>query len=163
MDPTLRRAKELATPFCHDLDEKITMVHGAESYPYVGRVPTNTRLAFRRSFYRTDRPAWRVADQGHRLPAPLTVAPVETQISCTVWRGDGDEEISKGANVQLAPCEYDSRPQAGRTGKAIVKTPTWSAQWRCQRSRHPEQGVIATAKHYIDNDQEFERGGSAQH
>ena len=162
MDPTLppgQRADLLLSAMT--LDEKITMVHGVESYPYVGRVPTNTRLGIP-ALILQDGPAGVAGGltKVTAFPAPLTVAASwDTDLMQQYGAAMATEEISKGANVQLAPMMNMIRvPQAGRNWEGYSEDPYLAAQMAAADVRGIQsRGVIATAKHYIDNDQESER------
>ncbi len=163
MDPKLmpgQRANLLLSAMT--LDEKIAMVHGDWSSPYVGLVPANARLGIP-ALILQDGPAG-VAGGIFRnvtaFPVPLTVAaswdPDLIQQYCAAIAA---EVRSLGANVLLAPMmNIDRVPQAGRNWEGYGEDPYLAAQMAAACVRGIQsQGVIAVAKHFIDNDQEFQR------
>ena len=140
------------------------MIHGWDS-PYVGNVIANTRLGI---------PALNLNDgpQGFRdnaNPGTTTQWP-SAQTAATTWNLEsiyawgqamGEEFAGKGANVQLGPGMNIARiPVCGRNfeymagedpyfGSTVVGPAIQGIQ---------SQGVIANAKHYVDNEQETNRG-----
>jgi len=141
------------------LDEKIAMVHGVEPSPYTGRIPANPRLCIP-ELNLQDGPAGVRMSKTTAFPAPLTVAASwDTNLMEQYGTAIGTEVISKGANVLLAPMmNIDRVPQAGRNWEGYGEDPFLSAQMAAASIRGIQsRGVIATAKHYIDNDQEYQR------
>ncbi len=142
------------------LEEKIVMVHGIKG-GYVGNVPAIARLGI---------PALNLSDGpagvGNRktqvtaFPAPITVgAAWDVELMKRFGEAMGAEQLGKGTNVQLAPMMNMVRvPQAGRTWEGYGEDPFHSAQMAgAAVSGIQSQGVIATAKHFIANEQETAR------
>ncbi len=162
MDPTLppgQRADLLLSAMT--LDEKIAMVHGGGSSRYVGHVPANARLCIP-ELNLQDGPAGVGGGMTKvtAYPAPLTVAASwDTDLMQQYGAAMATEQRGKGANVQLAPMMNMIRvPQAGRNWEGYSEDPYLAAQMAAASVRGIQsQGVIATAKHYIDNDQEYRR------
>lgn len=157
LQPT-RRAELLLAAMT--LDEKIVMVHGIKG-GYVGNVPANARLGI---------PALNLSDGpagvGNRktqvtaFPAPITVgAGWDVGLMQRFGEAMGAEQLGKGTNVQLAPMMNMVRvPQAGRTWEGYGEDPFHAAQMAGAAVRGIQsQGVIATAKHFIANEQETGR------
>lgn len=164
-DPEERAKKLLAMM---TLDEKITMLHGVAG-PYVGNVPANTRLGI---------PALNLNDgpQGFRdnahpgtttcWPSGLTVGATWDPSAVRAWGAAmGKEFYGKGANIQLGPGLCVARvPVNGRNfeylsgedpylGLVLVKPAVDGIQ---------SQRVMANAKHYVQNNQETNRGSVSE-
>jgi beta-glucosidase len=142
------------------LDEKIAMVHGLDG-SYVGNVPGNARLGI---------PALRLQDGPAGVgggttgvtafPAPLAVAASWDVVLMRQYAAAlAAEERGKGTNVQLAPMMNMTRvPQAGRNFEGYGEDPYLAAAMAAAGVLGIQsQGVIATAKHFVDNDQETDR------
>jgi len=141
-------------------DEKLAMVHGYNG-DYVGNVPSNSRLSI---------PAINLED------GPQGVADGTTQVTCwpsalTViasWDPDvnnaygqamGEEQRLKGSNVMLGPMVNIARvPMGGRNFESYGEDPVLSAAMVGPSINGIQsQGVIACVKHYVDNNQEYNR------
>ncbi|HTX93115.1 MAG TPA: glycoside hydrolase family 3 C-terminal domain-containing protein, partial [Anaerolineales bacterium] len=164
MDASLapeQRAKLLLAAMTED--EKLAMVYGNNmgSAGYVGHIPANTRLGIP-ELNLEDGPAG-VSDgmiQVSAFPAPIAVAASwDTGLMERYGVAMAEEELAKGANVQLAPMmNIDRVPMAGRNFEGFGEDPYLSAQMAAADVRGIQStGVIATAKHFIDNDQEYQR------
>eukprot|EP00730_Choanoeca_flexa_P009428 TRINITY_DN12646_c4_g1_i1.p1 TRINITY_DN12646_c4_g1~~TRINITY_DN12646_c4_g1_i1.p1 ORF type:complete len:687 (+),score=167.95 TRINITY_DN12646_c4_g1_i1:2334-4394(+) len=162
-DP-VARAQQLVANMT--LDEKILMLHGSPG-PYTGHVPANTRLGI---------PALNMNDgpQGFRgasgtstaWPSGLTVAATWDVEAVGAWgTAMGKEFYQKGANVQLGP------------GLCVARVPTNGRNFEYASGEDPflgytlvqplikgiqSQGVIANAKHYVNNNQETNRHGVSE-
>ncbi len=159
--PAGQRARLLLTAMT--LDEKLAMVYGnnAGSAGYVGHVPAIPRLGIP-ELNLQDGPAGVAGGmiQVTAFPAPLTVAASwDTALMEKYGVAMAEEERAKGANVQLGPMmNIDRVPEAGRNFEGFGEDPYLSAQMAAASVRGIQStGVIATAKHYIDNDQEYQR------
>jgi beta-glucosidase len=145
------------------VDEKLSMVYGNNmgSAGYVGHIPAIPRLGIP-ELNLEDGPAG-VADgmiQVTAFPAPITVAASwDPALMERYGVAMAQEELAKGANVQLAPMmNIDRVPQAGRNFEGFGEDPYLSAQMAAADVRGIQStGAIATAKHFIDNDQEYQR------
>ena len=142
-------------------EEKIAMVHGESPQGYVGRVPENTRLGIP-ALITQDGPAGVAGGLTlvTAFPAPITVAAGwDTGLMQRYGEAMAEEERDKGANVQLGPMMNINRvPRAGRNFEGYGEDPYLAAQMAAAAVRGIQsRGVIATAKHYIDNDQEYLR------
>eukprot|EP00055_Hartaetosiga_balthica_P011579 m.53075 g.53075 ORF g.53075 m.53075 type:complete len:739 (-) comp7652_c0_seq1:124-2340(-) len=164
-DPESRAEKLLSQM---TLDEKITMVHGWQG-GYVGNVPENTRLGI---------PALKLNDgpQGFRdnahlgtttaWPSGLTVAATFNQSAMFAWgEAMGEEFYNKGANVQLGPGMCLARvPVNGRNFEYLAGEDPFLGYTLSQPTIKGIQskGVIANAKHYVNNNQETNRGSVSE-
>lgn len=145
------------------LDEKIAMVHGgsAGSGGYVGHVSAIPRLGIP-ELNLHDGPAGVAAGSlgVTAFPAPVTVAASwDTALMEQYGAMMAEEERDKGVNVHLAPMMNINRtPFAGRNFEGYGEDPYLSAQMAAATIRGIQgRGILAVAKHYIDNEQEFER------
>jgi len=166
MDPTLspqERADLLLAEMT--LDEKIAMVHGAPGV-YTGNIPANTRLGIP-SINMQDGPVGIARmPQVTALPAPIALAASwDTEMAQQYGTLIGEEAQSKGVNVLLGPMINIVRaPQAGRNFEGFGEDPYLSAAIAVAEIEALQGlGVIATPKHYVNNEQEHGRGqGSSQ-
>jgi beta-glucosidase len=162
MDGTLlpeQRARALLAAMT--TEEKIAMVHGDSTQGYVGRVPENTRLGIP-ALITQDGPAGVAGGLTlvTAFPAPITVAASwDTDLMRRYGEAIAEEQRDKGANVQLGPMMNINRvPRAGRNFEGYGEDPYLAAQMAAAAVRGIQgRGVIAVAKHYIDNDQEYLR------
>lgn len=148
------------------LEEKIVMLHGAptDKVGYVGYVPGNERLGI---------PALRLNDgpQGYRdndYPGTSTAWPSALTVSAT-WDADllqrwgeamGAEFYGKGANVFLGPGLNLARvPLNGRNFEYASGEDPYVGYTLAQPiiKGVQSQGVIANAKHWVNNNQETDR------
>ncbi|EGD72488.1 hypothetical protein PTSG_00514 [Salpingoeca rosetta] len=150
------------------LDEKITMLHGSTG-PYVGNVPANTRLGI---------PALNLNDgpQGFRdnahpgtttcWPSGLTVAATWDLNAMKDWgTAMGKEFYDKGANIQLGPGLCVARvPVNGRNFEYLSGEDPFLGYTLVQPVIQgiQSQGVLANAKHYVQNNQETNRSGVSE-
>ncbi len=143
--------------------EKLNMVHGSGdgTSDYVGHINAIPRLGVP-ELNLMDGPAG--VSQGRRgvtaFPAPLTVAASWDVDLVERWATAlAEEEAGKGVNVHLAPMMNLVRaPQGGRSFEGSGEDPFLSGQMAAASVRGIQSlGIIATAKHFIDNDQEESR------
>lgn len=143
------------------LDEKIALVHGWPGQ-YVGDITNNARLGIP-GLHLSDGPAG-VSDgmQGvTALPAPILLsASWDTNLARQYGALVGNEARAKGVHVLLGPMMNMVRvPQGGRSFETFSEDPFLASAmaasdiWGLQ-----SQGVIANAKHFVANDQEYNRG-----
>jgi len=145
------------------VEEKLSLFHGSCS-GYVGNVCANTRLGI---------PAIRMNDgpQGFRdnaRPGTSTAFPCGLAIAATfdidassAWGvAMGDEFFRKGANVQLGPGVCVARvPRNGRNFEYLSGEDPYLGYTLVQPAvvGIQSQGVIANAKHWVNNNQETNR------
>ena len=140
--------------------EKIAMVHGAGG-AYVGNISANARLGIP-ALNLQDGPAGvRVGDNSTTaFPAPITVA-ASWDVALARQYGSmfGTEARDKGIEVLLGPMMNMARAyQAGRNFEGYGEDPDLSgAMAAAEVQGIQSQGVIATAKHFVCNDQETQR------
>src|SRR5438105_895105 len=143
------------------LEEKIAMLHGF-SGPCVGNTTNITRLGIP-ALHLQDGPAG-VGDgvQGvTALPAPICLAAAfDRDLARQYGTVIGVEARGKGVHVSLGPMINMVRaPQDGRAFETFREDPYLSSAMAAEHIRGIQgQGVIANAKHFIGNDQEFTRG-----
>lgn len=143
------------------VDEKIAMVHGDSPHGYVGRVPGNARLGIPELILQ-DGPAGAAGGLTSvtAFPDPITVAASwDVDLMQRYGAAMAEEERDKGVNVQLGPMmNMDRVPLAGRNFEGYGEDPYLAGQLAAAAVRGIQsRGVIATAKHFINNDQEFQR------
>lgn len=147
-----------------NITEKIQMLHGCDG-PYVGNTAAQARLNIP-ALYLNDGP------QGFRVdshPGTTTCFPSGINIGAT-WDVDlaslwgsamGEEFRLKGANVQLGPGVNVHRvPLCGRNFEYVSGGDPFLGYTLIQPVVRGIQaaGVIATVKHYVQNNQETDRG-----
>lgn len=143
-------------------DEKITLVHGAGwGGTYVGMIPAIPRLGIP-AINLQDGPAGVAAGmtQVTAFPAPAMVAASwDTVLMKQYNAAMAAEEKGKGANVHLAPMMNINRiPQSGRNFEGFGEDPFLTSRMaEASVAGIQSQGIIATAKHFINNEQETER------
>jgi beta-glucosidase len=139
-------------------------LHGADGNGYVGFVSGNSRLNI---------PALKLSDgpQGFRddqnvgtttsFPAGISVAATWDSILCEKWGvAMGEEFYGKGANVQLGPGLNLARvPLNGRNFEYMSGGDPFLGYTLVQPVVRGIQstGVIANAKHWVENNQETNR------
>ncbi len=168
-DPPEARAKALLAKM--NLTEKCNLFYGDEG-DYIGNVNANTRLGI---------PALKLNDgpQGFRCksgdcpPGSTTAWPSGMTVGAT-WDLDlagqwgtlmGKEFYDKGANVQLGPGLCVARvPRCGRNFEYISGEDPFVGYTMVQPVIRGIQssGVIANAKHWVNNNQEFDRRGVSE-
>jgi beta-glucosidase len=140
--------------------EQLLMVSGAGG-SYVGNIPGNSRLGIP-ALNLQDGPAG-VADNVNNVtafPAPICIgASWDTALARQYGTMLGQEERGKGVHVILAPMMNIARAyQAGRNWEGFGEDPYLSAAMAAADVQGIQsQGTIATAKHFVCNDQETDR------
>jgi len=143
------------------LNEKLSMVRGYSGHPYVGFVEAVPRLNIP-ALTLEDGPQG-VADGVHNVtcwPSALTIV--------ASWDVDGMyefaaavalEERRKGANIWLGPMVNIARvPWGGRNFESFGEDPYLAAEMARFNVRGAQsQGVMATVKHWANNNQEYNR------
>lgn len=157
-----KRAQQMLSQMT--LDEKVAMVHGSAG-PYAGNVPRNDRLGIP-PLHLEDGPQG-VAD-GVKLctcwPSALTVVSSwDVELNYAFGKAMAIEQWLKGTNVLLGPMVNIARvPMGGRNFESYGEDPYLSSVMVAQSVLGIQsQGVIATAKHYADNNQEFNRSSTS--
>ena len=141
--------------------EMEAMVYGGSSGGYAGVIPANSRLGIP-TLYLQDGPAG-IADGANNVtafPAPITIAASwDVTLSRQFGSMMGAEAWGKGVNVLLAPMMNDARVyEDGRNFEGSGEDMRLSgAMSAAEIQGIQSQGVIATAKHFICNDQETQR------
>jgi beta-glucosidase len=144
--------------------EKITMIHGAGG-SYVGNVPANTRLGIPPLNLNDGPQGFR--DNAHhgtttQWPGALTVSQTWNLTSLRAFgTAMGQEFVGKGANVQLGPGLNVARvPVNGRNFEYLSGEDPYLGRMAVTQVVQgiQSQHVIANAKHYINNNQETNRG-----
>jgi beta-glucosidase len=144
------------------LGEKIQMVHGARPFEIaVGYVPPISGLGIP-ELQLTDGPL------GIRFQGPATAFPATIALAATWDQGLAREEGSalgreakaKDQDVLLAPAlNVDRVPVNGRTFEYYSEDPYLTSRMVAESVRGIQsEGTIATAKHYVANNQEVNRG-----
>jgi len=142
------------------LAEKILMVHGSPG-PYVGNVPANTRLNIP-ALTLEDGPQG-VADGVTGVtcwPSALTIVSTwDTDLMASFAAAMAYEEKMKGTNIQLAPMVNIARvPFGGRNFESMGEDPVLASRMVAANVQGIQsQGIMATVKHYVDNNQEYHR------
>jgi beta-glucosidase len=129
---------------------------------YVGNVPAIPRLGIP-ALRLHDGPAGVAAGAGQvtAFPAPINIAATwDVDVARRFGAATALEEAKKGVNVQLSPMmNIDRVPQGGRNFEGFGEDPYLASRIAEAVVRGIQsQGIIATAKHYIDNDHETDRG-----
>jgi beta-glucosidase len=94
------------------------------------------------------------------FPAPLAVAGSwDPDQAVAMYAAQGAEKKAKGANVSLSPTMNIIRdPRGGRNFETFSEDPYLTAQLAASAvTGIQSNNIIATAKHYVDNDQETNR------
>ena len=146
-------------------NEKAAMVYGTAGPTgsnYVGNIVNNTRLGIPWLFLQ-DGPAGVRLQSGNSttaLPAPITLAATwDVALARQYGSTMGAEARGKGVEVQLGPMMNMARAyQDGRAFEGYGEDPCLAgAMAAAEISGIQNQGVIATAKHFVCNDQETQR------
>ncbi|KAJ7099740.1 beta-glucosidase [Mycena epipterygia] len=146
------------------LEEKINVTTGVDVLGRcVGNTGTIPRLGWK-GFCLEDSPLGvRFADFASAFPAGINVA-TTWDVNLMEARGKamGQEHRGKGVNVALGPMTNMGRQAAaGRQWEGFGGDPFLSGVATAATIQgYQGQGVIATVKHYIGNEQEHFRGGS---
>ena len=145
--------------------EKAAMVYGTAGPAgsnYVGNIANNTRLGIPWLFLQ-DGPAGVRLQSGNSttaLPAPITLAATwDVALARQYGSTMGAEARGKGVEVQLGPMMNMARAyQDGRAFEGYGEDPYLAgAMAAAEIPGLQSQGVIATAKHFVCNDQETQR------
>lgn len=143
-------------------DEKISLVHGAGwGGLYVGMIHAIPRLGIP-AIHLQDGPAGVAAQmtQVTAFPAPAMVAASWDPLLMQQYNAAmAAEEKGKGANVHLAPMMNINRiPQSGRNFEGFGEDPYLASRMAVASVLGIQsQGIIASAKHFINNEQETNR------
>jgi len=148
--------------------EKAAMVYGTggapggNNYNYVGNITNNSRLGIPWLFLQ-DGPAGVRLQSGNNttaLPAPITLAATwDVALARQYGSTMGAEARGKGVDVQLGPMMNMARVyEDGRAFEGYGEDPYLAgAMAAAEIPGLQSQGVIATAKHFVCNDQETQR------
>ena len=146
----------------HTCNNTIAQSWQASIAAYVGAVPAIPELGVP-ALALQDAQAG-VADgvgQVTAFPAPISLAAAwDADLAQKYGSAVAVEHAGKGVNVVLGPMmNIDRVPQAGRNFEGLGEDPFLAGQLAAALTRGIQsQGLIATAKHFIDNDQETDRG-----
>eukprot|EP01114_Cavostelium_apophysatum_P010971 TRINITY_DN2512_c0_g1_i1.p1 TRINITY_DN2512_c0_g1~~TRINITY_DN2512_c0_g1_i1.p1 ORF type:complete len:683 (+),score=141.26 TRINITY_DN2512_c0_g1_i1:29-2077(+) len=158
LTPQERAAKLLSMM---DINDKISMVHGTPSLPYVGNTPVNPSLNIP-ALTLEDGPQG-VADGTLNVtcwPSALTVvASWDPNVIYRYGEAMATEQKMKGTNVMLGPMINIARvPMGGRNFESYGEDPyLTSTLVQSAIKGIQDEGVIACAKHFVDNNQEYNR------
>ncbi|MDL4772991.1 glycoside hydrolase family 3 C-terminal domain-containing protein [Actinomadura xylanilytica] len=146
------------------LDEKLGFVSGTSDPRGLGEagyIPGVPRLGIP-ELRLADGPAGvRVADHATAMPAPVALASTfDDRMAREFGRVIGRDGRALGQDVLLAPMVNTIRvPQAGRNFETFSEDPLLSSRTVAAEVRGIQsQGLIATVKHYAENNQETDRG-----
>jgi beta-glucosidase len=142
------------------LDEKLSLVHGVKG-PYVGNTATIDRLGIP-ALTLEDGPQGVADGTTHTTcwPAAISVsASWDLALMRDYASAMAEEQRVKGTNVMLGPMVNVARvPYHGRGFEGFGEDPMLSSQMAFEYVTGVQsQGVMATAKHYINNHQETDR------
>lgn len=150
------------------VDEKVRMVHGGVAYKYaVGYIPPIERLGIPELKF-TDGPVGvrepLHLSQNEATAFPATIAAASTWDPALIQEegaATGREAAAKDLDVLLAPAINITRvPVNGRTFEYFSEDPYLSSRMTVSYASGVQaEGIIATAKHYVANNQEQNRGG----
>lgn len=148
------------------LEDKVRLVSGQLAVDRTGTVPPMPEGL--PELMLSDGPAGvRIADpspEGRRstaLPAPIALAATwDEELAHKYGNIIGIEAAASGVNVLLGPAVDIARaPLAGRTFESFGEDPLLAARMVTPEVRAVQaQGVLACIKHYIVNNQEYQRG-----
>ena len=148
------------------LEEKVAMMHGVCRFEIpgcgftIGKIPANERLGIP-ALHMTDGPAGvRNGQPATSFPAPAAIAASwDTDLAYRVASAIGVETLARGQDVLLSPMVNVVRvPLAGRNFETFGEDPYLLSRMAVAHIRGvQEQGVMANAKHYILNNQEWDR------
>lgn len=152
------RARSIVTDLTQD--DKLTLVQGV-SGAYVGNVPAVAGVP---ALTLQDGPAGVARFTGvTAFPAPITLAASWDRDLVQRWgTAMAAEERGKGVMIQLGPMMNMVRsPLAGRNFESFGEDPYLAAELAARDVQGIQsQKVVATAKHYVGNEQETNRVGS---
>jgi beta-glucosidase len=148
------------------LQEKVAMMHGVCRFEIpgcgftIGKIPANERLGIP-ALHMTDGPAGvRNGQPATSFPAPVAIAASwNTELAYEVAAAIGLETLARGQDVLLSPMINVVRvPLAGRNFETFGEDPHLLSRMAVAHIRGvQDQGVMANAKHYILNNQEWDR------
>jgi len=145
-------------------NEKVAMVNGTAGPAgsnYVGNITNNTRLGIPWLFLNDGPAGVRLSDSSTTaFPAPITIAATWAKALAREYGGQmGAQAYGKGIRVLLGPMMNMARAyQAGRNFEGYGEDPELAgAMAAAEINGIQSQGVIATAKHFVCNDQETQR------
>ncbi|MGE5111991.1 MAG: glycoside hydrolase family 3 C-terminal domain-containing protein [Acidobacteriaceae bacterium] len=138
------------------LDEKIELIGGTRDF-YTRPIPRLHIPSLRMS----DGPLG-VHDYGPTTayPAPIAVAASwDTDLAKRVGESMGNDARARGVNFILAPgMDMHRAPMCGRNFEYLGEDPYLASRMAVSLIEGiQDRGVIATAKHFVANDQEFDR------
>jgi beta-glucosidase len=138
-------------------DEQLALVHGGYG-DYVGNLAAAGPLP---ALGLDDGPAGVARFSGvTAFPAPITLAATWDRALVRRWGSAmGAEQRGKGVAVQLGPMMNMTRaPLAGRNFESFGEDPYLASELAAEDVRGiQENGVVATAKHFVGNEQETNR------
>src|SRR6266496_3728574 len=145
------------------LDEKLSFVHGSQdpqSLGQAGYIPGVARLGIP-PLRLTDGPAGvRVTHPSTAMPAPVLLASsFDNSLAREYGQVIGRDGRALGLDVLLSPMVNTIRvPYAGRNFETFSEDPLVSAETVANEVRGIQsEGLIATTKHYAENNQEQDR------
>ena len=148
------------------LEEKVAMLHGVCRFEIpgcgftIGKIPANERLGIP-ALHMTDGPAGvRNGQPATSFPAPVAIAASwSTELAREVGAAIGAETLARGQDMLLSPMINVVRvPLAGRNFETFGEDPYLLSRMAVAHIRGVQsQGVMANAKHYILNNQEWDR------
>lgn len=145
-----------------NLDQKLAMVHGYAG-PYVGDIPSQTVDGTKIPTLNLEDSPQGVADGVTKVtcwPSALTIVTTWDLHAMHQFGGAiAEEERGKGANVLLGPMVNLARvPMGGRNFESFGEDP-FLASKMAEQSVYGIQNksVIATVKHWVNNNQEYNR------
>ncbi|SDK23378.1 beta-glucosidase family protein [Streptomyces indicus] len=145
------------------LDEKISLLHGAEDPRALGQagyIPGVPRLGIP-ELRLADGPAGvRVKQPATALPAPVLLASTfDPSLARAYGEVIGREGRALGQDVLLSPmCNLVRTPYAGRNFETFGEDPLLSADMVAEEIRGIQgEGLVATVKHFAMNNQEKDR------
>ncbi|OUM64902.1 glycoside hydrolase family 3 protein, partial [Piromyces sp. E2] len=166
---TWEEADAKAREWCADLtnEEKIILTTGRENMQgvCVGSIDPIERKGFK-GLCLQDGPAGVRFANGTATSwqaALNTASTFDRDLFYKVGEAQGDEFYQRGINAALSPAMNIQRaPASGRIWESYGEDPFLAGQVGVQVIKGMQsKGVIATAKHYIGNDQENNRGASS--
>ncbi|WP_427917237.1 glycoside hydrolase family 3 C-terminal domain-containing protein [Streptomyces sp. cg40] len=147
------------------LDEKLSFVHGGtdpKTLGQAGYIPGVPRLGIP-ELRLTDGPAGvRVNEHATAMPAPVALASsFDDGLAREFGRAVGRDGRALGQDVLLAPMTNTIRvPYAGRNFETFSEDPLLNSRMVAGEVEGVQsQGLIATVKHYAENNQEDNRMG----
>ncbi|MGW0579461.1 glycoside hydrolase family 3 C-terminal domain-containing protein [Streptomyces sp. NPDC002920] len=147
------------------LDEKLSFVHGGtdpQALGQAGYIPGVPRLGIP-ELRLTDGPAGiRVNEHATAMPAPVALASsFDDRLARTFGEAVGHDGRALGQDVLLSPMTNIIRvPYAGRNFETFSEDPLLSSRMVAGEIEGIQsQGLIATVKHYAENNQEDNRMG----